>query len=195
MISRTTPISRMNEQRPRPTLWTLAVAFCWIALASFGGGLSAWSREVVVAERRWLSDEEFLSAMTLCRVLPGANQVNFAIYVGTRMHGFAGAVAAVLGLVTVPVLIVIGLAVLYFRYRTVPALDAVLSGITPVAVGMTFAMAWRTGRKALRGAPALGFFAAAFVQTAVFRWPLPAMLALLAPPAMWLAWPKREQAA
>lgn len=185
----------MSDAAPeRPGSAQLALAFCWIALASFGGGLSAWSREVVVAERRWLDDEEFLSAITLCRVLPGANQINFAIYVGTRMGGLRGALAAVFGLVTVPVLIVIVLAYLYFHYRTVPALESVLRGITPVAVGMTFAMAWRTGRKCLNSAPAILFFAAAFILTAIFRLPLPAMLALLAPPAIWLAWPRRAEA-
>src|SRR3712207_7498162 len=85
----------MNEA---PSLWTLARAFNRIALASFGGGLSAWSREVIVAERGWMSEEEFLSASTICRVLPGANQVNMAVFVGTKLHGAAGAAAAVAGL-------------------------------------------------------------------------------------------------
>jgi len=40
-------------------------------LLGFGGGLSAWSRQVVVEERRWMNDAEFLSAMTVCRLLPG----------------------------------------------------------------------------------------------------------------------------
>jgi chromate transporter len=66
----------------------LGLTFNHIALASFGGGLSAWSREVLVVEKKWMGENEFLSAMTMCRILPGANQVNMAVFVGTKMRGF-----------------------------------------------------------------------------------------------------------
>ena len=66
----------------KPTLLDLALTFNHIALASFGGGLSAWSREVLVVEKNWMEDEEFLSAVTMCRILPGAHQVNRAVFVG-----------------------------------------------------------------------------------------------------------------
>src|SRR5260370_17507102 len=69
---------------PSPSLWELVLAFNQIALASFGGGLSAWSREIVVVEKKWMLEEEFLSATTMCRILPGANQVNMAVFVGTK---------------------------------------------------------------------------------------------------------------
>src|SRR3954463_4312803 len=66
-----------DEPAPeRVSLGTLAWTFNHIALASFGGGLSAWSREVLVVEKQWMREEEFLAAMTMCRILPGANQVN-----------------------------------------------------------------------------------------------------------------------
>ena len=58
------------------SLRELALTFNHIALASFGGGLSAWSREVLVVEKQWMGEAEFLSAMTMSRILPGANQVN-----------------------------------------------------------------------------------------------------------------------
>ena len=73
------------------SLFELAWTFNHIALASFGGGLSAWSREVLVVEKKWMGEEEFLSAMTMCRILPGANQVNMAVFVGTKMAGIPGA--------------------------------------------------------------------------------------------------------
>ena len=56
--------------------WTLARAFNAVALESFGGGLGAWMRQLIVADRRWLSEEDYISASTLCQVLPGANQLN-----------------------------------------------------------------------------------------------------------------------
>ena len=84
----------MSDAPDRVTLTGLALAFNRIALSSFGGGLSAWSRQVVVEERRWMSDAEFLSAMTVCRILPGANQVNLAVFVGSKLRGLAVSSAA-----------------------------------------------------------------------------------------------------
>jgi chromate transporter len=178
--------------KPAPTLLAIAAAFCWVALASFGGGLSAWSREVVVVEKGWLDDDEFLSAMTLCRVLPGANQVNLAIYVGIKLRGAMGALAAVVGLTGLPVVIVLVLGYLYVAYGSVPAFSSVLRGVTAVAVAMTFAMAYHTGRKGIHNAVGASLCLASFVITAYFRLPLLLMLIVLAPPAMWWAWPKQS---
>ena len=87
----------MSEVAPaasRVSLAAIALTFNHIALASFGGGLSAWSREVVVEQKKWMGEEQFLSAMTMCRIMPGATQVNLSVFVGGSLRGFAGAVAA-----------------------------------------------------------------------------------------------------
>ena len=103
------------------SLGELAWTFNHIALASFGGGLSAWSREVIVVEKKWMGEKEFLSAMTMCRILPGANQVNMAVFTGTKMRAIPGAVAAIFGLCFMPLVIVLVLAFLYFTFKEVPA--------------------------------------------------------------------------
>ena len=54
-----------DAAKARPSLVELALTFNHISLASFGGGLSAWSREVVVVEKKWMSEEEFLSILTM----------------------------------------------------------------------------------------------------------------------------------
>jgi chromate transporter len=173
-------------------IWRIALAFNHIALASFGGGLSAWSRQMVVEREGWMTDAEFLSAMTVCRVLPGANQVNLAVFVGTRLRGVAGAVAAVAGLIAAPAAIVIGLGALYIAHRDSPSVQAVLRGMTAAAVALSLSMAWRTGRTCLTSPTAWGLFAASLLAAAVFRVPLPLLLAVLAPVAMGWAWPRRR---
>ena len=129
---------------PRP-LWRIALNFNQIALASFGGGLSAWSRQMVVDQRHWMTDEEFLSAMTVCRVLPGANQVNLAVFVGARLRGVPGAIVATTGLLAAPMLIVLVLGALYIAHRSDASVQAVLRGMTAAAVAMSLSMAYRTG--------------------------------------------------
>jgi chromate transporter len=181
------------DGRARPTLAELALTFNHIALASFGGGLSAWSREVIVVEKGWMGEEEFLSAITMCRILPGANQVNLAVFVGAKFRGVPGAIAAVAGLSFIPVLIILGLGYAYFQFHQVPALQSVLRGAAAAAVALTLAMAIKTGRKCLTGMVPLLLFAAIFVMNGLLRWHLLPCLALLAPLSLVWGWPKPEK--
>lgn len=183
------PISTTSSNSG-PTLVELAWTFNHIALASFGGGLSAWSREVVVVEKKWMSDEEFLSALTMCRILPGANQINMAVFVGSKFRGMAGAFAACFGLTFMPVVIVLAMSIAYFKYNDVPAMQQILKGAAAGAVALTFSMAIKTGRKCITGAiPAL-LLVATFGMNGVLHWSLLGVLAIVAPPALLWAWPK-----
>lgn len=176
----------------RVSLVELAWTFNHIALASFGGGLSAWSREVIVVEKQWMGDAEFLSAMTMCRILPGANQVNMAVFTGTKMRGMPGAVASVVGLCLAPLAIVLVLAWLYFQFKEVPAVKGVLHGASAAAVALTLAMVIKTGQKCLTGLVPIALFALAFVLNGVLRWPLLGVLGIVAPLALIWAWPKSK---
>ena len=173
---------------PQASAWDLALAFNKVALESFGGGLSAWSWEVIVQERGWLTDEEFLSASTICRIMPGANQVNMAVFVGTRLRGWPGAAAAVAGLIAVPVVIVMLVGVVYLRYRDLPAVIHALSGMAAAAAGLSFSAAWHQGRKTIVSAVPALLAAATLVLSAAIRTPLWLILMLLGPAGFYWAW-------
>src|SRR4051812_50133418 len=116
----------MSETEAGPvkvSLVELAWTFNHIALASFGGGLSAWSREVLVVEKEWMGEAEFLSAMTMCRILPGANQVNMAVFAGSKMRGLSGAVAAGVGLCLMPVVFFMVVGVFFLLVQEVTAVQ------------------------------------------------------------------------
>jgi chromate transporter len=176
------------------SLFELAWTFNHIALASFGGGLSAWSREVLVVEKEWMGEAEFLSAMTMCRILPGANQVNMAVFAGSKMRGLSGAVAAVFGLCLLPVVLIMVAGFFYFRFKEIPAVKGVLHGASAAAVALTLAMVIQTGKKCLTGLMPVLLFAAAFVLNGLLRWPLPVVLAILAPISLFWAWPRERPA-
>jgi chromate transporter len=187
----------MSEPEPgleEVSLVDLAWTFNHIALASFGGGLSAWSRQVLVVEKHWLGEEEFLSAMTMCRILPGANQVNMAVFVGSKMRGLPGVVAALFGLCFVPVIIVTVMAFLYFRFKEQAAVKGVLHGASAAAVALTVAMVIQTGRKCLTGLAPIALFLAAFVLNGLIRLPLPLTLLIVAPLALLWGWPRNRGA-
>ncbi|KAA0082577.1 chromate transporter [Mycolicibacterium sp. P9-64] len=182
----------MSEARSaeKVSLLELAWTFNHIALASFGGGLSAWSREIIVVEKKWMGEEEFLSAMTMCRILPGANQVNMAVFTGTKMRAVPGAVAAVVGLCLMPMVFVLVMAFLYFRFKEIPAVKGILHGASAAAVALTLTMVIKTGKQCLTGLVPIGLFALAFVLNGLFRLPLLVTLAIVAPLSLFWAWPR-----
>jgi len=178
----------MSEQTvERPTLWDLARTFNLISLSSFGGGLSAWSHEIVVRRRGWLTETEFLSAATLSRLLPGANQINVAVFVGTRLRGYRGAIAAVLGLVSIPFCIIV-LLVVGAQSLESPPLRHAMAGLLAAAIGLTLSMVWRTGRKAIVSAVPLALAAATVAMSAFLRLPLWSTLVVLGPLGIYWAW-------
>jgi chromate transporter len=183
----------MNDESPQRTvgLVEVALAFNHIALASFGGGLSAWSRTVLVVDKQWLAEDEFLSALTMCRILPGANQVNLAVFAGAKMRGLPGAVAALAGLFLVPLAVVLTTAFFYFRFKEVPAVKGVLHGASAAAVALTLTMVIQTGRTCLTGPVPIALCAAAFGLNGILRWPLLTTLAIVAPLGLLWAWPRR----
>ena len=183
----------MSEEAARvevvaPSGWAVAAAFNQIALESFGGGLSAWSREVIVRERGWMTDDEFLSASTICRIMPGANQVNMAVFVGIKLRGVVGALAAVAGLVAVPGVIVLLAGAFYLDVKDVPAVRHVLSGMAAAAAGLTASVAWRQGRTVLVSAVPVALAGATLLLSAALRWPLWLILLLLGPAGFWWGW-------
>ena len=72
-------------------------------MMSFGGGLAAWTRREVVQRRGWLNDKQFLSGYALSQLVPGATNVNLAVFIGTQMRGTTGALACLFGLTALPV--------------------------------------------------------------------------------------------
>ncbi|MGP1614013.1 MAG: chromate transporter, partial [Pollutimonas bauzanensis] len=65
-----------------PSLLTMFLAFSRIGITSFGGGLSGWLMREFVRQRRWISEEEFLSGLALSQAFPGINVVNLSIWIG-----------------------------------------------------------------------------------------------------------------
>jgi chromate transporter len=185
-------MSERDPAREKVSLVELAWTFNHIALASFGGGLSAWSREVLVVEKHWMGEEEFLSAMTMCRILPGANQVNMAVFVGSKMGGVLGVGAALFGLCLMPVIFVLAMGYLYFRFKEVPSVKGILHGASTAAVALTLTMVIKTGQKCLTGVVPVLLFVATFFLNGVLRWPLLVALAILAPLSLIWAWPRKR---
>ncbi len=167
------------------TLPTIAAVFSRIGLSSFGGGLIAWMHREAVERRRWVGDQEFLSGLAICQVLPGGNMVNMSLYLGTRP---IGALTAVLGLIGLPILLVIPIATVLARFDTLRPLHLMLDGIAAAAVGMNIATGVKAARRRSTSLAPIAITGGVFVAVGLLRWPMLAVVACLAPLSIALAW-------
>jgi chromate transporter len=172
-----------------PSLLQLFLAFLTVSLSGFGGVL-AWSQRVLVEERRWMTQQEFNDAYALCQFLPGPNIVNLSVVFGSKVRGPAGAVVALIGLLGPPFLIVTLVGIAYAHYGELAVFRRALTGLAAAAAGLIIAVTAKMAKPLFT--PQLGpgpFVAlAAFLAVGVLRWPLPAVLAVLVPVSIFLAW-------
>jgi chromate transporter len=170
--------------RAVPSLAALFMAFVSIGLLSFGGGLTAWVRREVVQRRGWLDDQQFLSGYALSQLVPGATNVNLAVFIGTQMRGTLGALACFTGLTALPLLIILVLGFVYFGMRGMPggsSLSIALSGMGAVAIGLNLGTGIRLARGGIRRViPGLIMIAVA-VSIGVLGFPLIRVLAVMIP--------------
>lgn len=175
---------------PEVTLGALFLGFLSVALSGFGGVLP-WVRRMIVERRRWLSEEEFTHALSLCQLVPGPNVVNLSVCVGTRFRGAPGAIAALAGLILAPFSIALGLGALYTRFGHLPAVRGALGGVSAAAAGLVLAMGIRMAMHHGRRAHGLLVIAAAFAGVALLRWPVGWVLLALMPLSLAAAWWRR----
>jgi chromate transporter len=180
-------------ERHIPGAVELFMAFAKMALCGFGGVL-AWSRRIIVQERGWLTPEEFNEQLALCQVLPGGNILNFSIMYGSRCAGVRGALAALLGLIGPPMVLMIIAGMLYRHYGALPALRGMFASLAAAAAGLLIATATQMVRATIKDRlrPAHLVTLATFVAAGVLRWPLLLVMAVLMPVSIALAsWKRR----
>ena len=140
-------IATMNplptQERPRPaSLTDLFVSFTWLALQGFGGVLAIVQRELV-EKKRWMTREEFIEDWAVAQIMPGPNVVNLSLMIGGRYFGLKGALAALAGMLAVPLVIVLLLAWLYAQFADYPGVAGALRGMGTVAAGLIVATGLR----------------------------------------------------
>lgn len=126
--------------RQKIRLSQLARTFLFIGVTSFGGGITAYIRRIVVDNKKWLTNEEFFPGLALCQLMPGANVVGISLYIGNHLCGPLGGVLAVLCIVLPSIFLFFGLGVLYFSMGTFPVVESMLKGAGAVACGLMASM-------------------------------------------------------
>lgn len=167
--------------RPRSP-WDLFISFTGLALQGFGGVIAVAQR-YLCEQKRWLSKHEFLDLLAASQILPGPNICNLALMIGDRFHGWRGAFAALAGMMTLPLIIVLLLTEGYTLFADNPQVAGALRGMGAVSAGLFIGTALRLA-PALRANP-MGIGAcvlivlACFGAVALMRWPLVWVLLVL----------------
>src|SRR3954466_7946629 len=160
-------------EAPSPTTVTPGPAELftgYLKIGMFGfGGVAAWARRVIVEERRWLTEREYAEVLGLGQVLPGPNVGNAAVMIGRRFHGLPGALLATAGIYFAPLLILIGLCLLYDRYGQLPAVAPAMAGIAAAAAGMVIGTACKMVGKLKLAPEAIGILLLAALAAAWLR--------------------------
>ena len=179
------------EQPRTPHHLELFLGMQQVALSSFGGGLSAWSERIVVEQRRWMSEEAFLTGLTVARLLPGPNQINMAVYIGSRFHGLSGALVALAGMLLLPFSLLMLLGLGYYYLHETMVVDRLLAGVITASAGMALSMGVKIGHSYKRDPVALGIAAASFLAMDVFHVRLIPLVLVAGPLAMAWYWPRQ----
>ncbi|MEN3930478.1 chromate transporter [Microvirga sp. W0021] len=165
----------------------LFIGFFLIGIVGFGG-VMPWIRRMVVEQRRWLSEEEFINMLSICQILPGANVGNMAVCLGSRFAGIRGSVSAIAGLFTAPFFIVILFAIFYSKYAGVPFVENIFRGVSAAASGLVISMGIKIMLPVCRTPHAIIVTILAVMGITVLKLPLLWVVAILAPASILVLW-------
>ncbi len=139
---------RLKRISRTATLGGLFLSFLKIGITGFGGGLAVLSqiRNLVVQERSWLTENDFIEALALGQSLPGTSAGNAVTYIGFRLRGWRGASMALTGFILPSMLMMMALAILYDRFRALPNTEQLFHGFNAAVVALIAVTAWRMGK-------------------------------------------------
>ena len=122
-------------------LFQLFLSFLQIGLFSIGGGYAAIPliQSQTVEVHGWLTESQFMDLATIAEMTPGPIAVNGATFVGLKIAGLPGAIAATFGCILPSLIIVSALAFIYCRYHEMPLLQSILAALRPAVVALIFA--------------------------------------------------------
>lgn len=121
----------------KPSLWHIFAVFAKIGAFTIGGGyVMIPAIEAEMSKRGWIDEKELPDIVALSQSAPGLLTVNMSIFAGYKLRGVPGSIAATLGSIAAPFLIILLIAMFFSDFREIPAVEKVFMGVRPVAVAL-----------------------------------------------------------
>ncbi len=180
----------MNDLH-KPSLGELFRVFFQIGCISFGGaaGQIALMHRMLVDERRWIEERDFVSGLNFCTLLPGPEAQQLATYIGWRLHGLPGGTIAGMLFVLPGALLILVLAQLYAWGANVPSVQAALLGVKAAVIAILIEAVLKIGKRALGGNAFRVVAVIAFLAMMAFAVPFPIVIAGAALAGLWIGVP------
>lgn len=161
-----------------PTLTELTRAFARIGVLSFGGPAAqiALMHREIVDERQWVSEKDYLSALSFCMLLPGPEAMQLATWIGWRTHGTLGGLITGLLFVLPGAAVVLILSMIYAAYGEVPLVAALFAGVQAAVIAVVIEALLRVAKRALKGPSQRVVAVLAFLALFFFGLPFPVII-------------------
>ncbi len=168
--------------RPAPTPLQAFRVWLRIGLLSFGGPAAqiALMHREIVDTQQWLSERQFLNALSFCMLLPGPEAMQLATYAGWRMHGVAGGLLAGLLFVLPGALVILALALIYALYGNMPLVSALFLGVKAAVIVIVVEALLRVSKRALQLPEHWVIAALAFIGIFFLALPFPLIISIAA---------------
>lgn len=130
-------------------LWEMFGVFFKIGAFTFGGGFAMLPiiQQEVVHKKNWVEDEDFLDVISIAQSSPGPIAVNTSIYIGYKIKGLTGAIAAVLGTILPSFITILIIAMFFYQFKDNAIIEKVFLGIRPAVVALILSALYGLLRK------------------------------------------------
>lgn len=172
------------------SLFDLFFQFLLIGAVSFGGGIIAYERILLIEKRKWLTSDEFMGYLAISQTMPGLNSVNLAVLAGDHLRGVRGACVATMGLILPGSLFVLIIGVAYTTNTNHPLANLILSGVAAAACGLLAAITYRIGDEHWKHLKSLLIIVPTFILMSLVKLSLPIVLLIMAPIAIYIYRPR-----
>ena len=164
------------------SLRELFVTFGKIGCLSFGGPAAqiALMHKELVEGRKWLSEQEFLSGLSFCMLLPGPEAMQLATYSGWRLRGTLGGLIAGLLFVVPGALVILALGAIYVSYGDVPIAQTLFLGVKAAVLAIVLEALIKVAKRAFKLPLHWALAIASFIAIFVFALPFPAVIGVAA---------------
>ena len=162
------------------------IQFFIIGAVSFGGGIIAYERILLIEKRKWLTADEFMGYLAISQTMPGLNSVNLAVLAGDHLRGVLGAISAVMGLIIPGSLFVLIIGIAYTSNSDHPLSNLLLTGIAASACGLLAAITYRIGEAHWKHLKSLCIIISTFILMSIVKLSLPLVLFIMIPISFFL---------
>ena len=130
-----------------PPIKELFFSFFRLGLTAFGGpAMVAQIRELSTGSNQWIAENDFKNGVALCQSIPGATAIQTAAYVGLKVRGISGALAAYIGFGLPAFIFMLILSVLYVQFKSLPKFTSLFNGLQVIVVAIIINATYSFGK-------------------------------------------------